>query len=110
MIEYASMVYIVWASAKYGYTAYRQMSTVNRGKSRRLKRDAKTFKLPSVSPEKTKKILEAANVSVLRDMQIKREVTSVDIVSVYSQRCFNIGRKLNLVSEEYYTEALEMAA
>ncbi len=42
-------------------------------------------------------------------MQIKGEVTSVEIVSVYSQRCYTIGRKLNLVAEEYYQEALEIA-
>ena len=36
-------------------------------------------------------------------------MTSVDIVAVYSQRAHTIGRQLNLVTEEYYTEALEEA-
>jgi hypothetical protein len=42
-------------------------------------------------------------------MQIKREITSQDIVSVYSQRSHTIGRSLNLVTEEYYDEALLVA-
>ena len=39
-------------------------------------------------------------------MQIKREVTSFEIVTVFSQRSYDIGRRLNLVTEEYYEEAL----
>ena len=30
-------------------------------------------------------------------------------MSVYAQRCHTIGRSLNLVTEEYYDEALQMA-
>jgi amidase len=43
-------------------------------------------------------------------MQKALEVTSVEIVSVYAQRSHKIGRQLNLVTEEYYDEALAMAA
>ena len=43
-------------------------------------------------------------------MQINKEVTSVEIVAVYSKRSYTIGRQLNLVTEEYYEEALKMAA
>ena len=43
-------------------------------------------------------------------MQIDQVVTSVEIVSTFAERCHTIGRKLNLVCEEYYNEALEIAA
>ena len=72
-------------------------------------RDKKLFNIPKVSKDKVEKILNAKDVSSLRQMQINGEVTSVEIVAVYSQRCYSIGRKLNLVSEEYYDEALKMA-
>jgi Asp-tRNA(Asn)/Glu-tRNA(Gln) amidotransferase A subunit family amidase len=49
------------------------------------------------------------DVAMLRNMQINGEVTSVDIVTVFAQRCHTIGRKLNLVTEEYYYEALDEA-
>jgi hypothetical protein len=31
------------------------------------------------------------------------------LVTVFSERCYTIGRKLNLIAEEYYDEALEIA-
>ncbi len=43
-------------------------------------------------------------------MQIRGEITSVEIVAVYAERCYTIGRRLNLVTEEYYDEALKEAA
>ena len=76
------------------------------GRKRRLSRDSKKFKFPEVSKEKTNKILNAKDVEELRKLQISREVTSADIVAVYSQRAHTIGRQLNLVTEEYYNEAL----
>ena len=36
-------------------------------------------------------------------------MTSEDLVNVYGKRCYTIGRKLNLVTEEFYKEGLEMA-
>ena len=72
-------------------------------------RDSKKFTFPPVTEEKVKKILGAKDVTQLREMQIRREITSQDIVSVYSHRCHTIGRSLNLVTEEYYDEALLMA-
>lgn len=50
-----------------------------------------------------------ANLAALRQMQINREVTSVEIVSVYASRCHKIGRELNMVTEEYYDEGLQEA-
>lgn len=63
-----------------------------------------------MTKEKTKKIVDACgDVAMLRNMQINGEVTSVDIVTVFAQRCHTIGRKLNLVTEEYYYEAIDEA-
>lgn len=42
-------------------------------------------------------------------MLINREVTSVELVSFYAKRCYEIGRKLNLLTGEYYKEALAIA-
>lgn len=61
-----------------------------------------------ISAAKTKKILES-DVNQLRELQIKGEISSVEIVNVFAKRCHRIGRKLNLVTEEYYDEAIEMA-
>jgi hypothetical protein len=43
-------------------------------------------------------------------MLIKNEATSVDLVNVFGERCYTFGRKLNLVTEEFYEEALEIAS
>lgn len=42
-------------------------------------------------------------------MLLSKEATSVDLVTVYSERCYTIGRRLNLVTEEFYNEALDLA-
>ena len=40
---------------------------------------------------------------------IKGSFTSVDLVNVYGKRCYTIGRKLNLTTEENFDEALSEA-
>lgn len=109
-IEYVAAIWLVYASINYGYGSYRYQANINSGKNRRMLRDAKKFRIPEVSDEKTRKILNAADTGVLRDMQIKGEVSSLEIVAVYAKRCHTIGRSLNLVTEEYYDEAFKMAA
>lgn len=42
-------------------------------------------------------------------MLLKNEVTSVDLVNVFGERSYTFGRKLNIVNEEYYDEALIIA-
>jgi hypothetical protein len=42
-------------------------------------------------------------------MLLKKEVSSVDLVNIYAERCYTIGRKLNLLTEEFYEEALAIA-
>ena len=40
---------------------------------------------------------------------MKGEITSVDLVNVYGYRCQKYGRELNLITEENYEEAMEIA-
>ena len=108
--EYLSLLWISYLTYNYFHSAYKHHLTSEKGKKRRSLRDEKKFTFPQVSKEKTKKIVDACgDVTMLRNMQINGEVTSVDIVSVFAQRCHTIGRKFNLVTEEYYNEALDEA-
>jgi hypothetical protein len=108
--EYISLLWISYITYNYFHSAYMHHLTSEKGKARRNLRDQKKFTFPLVTKEKTKKIVDACgDVTMLRNMQINGEVTSVDIVSVFAQRCHTIGRKFNLVTEEYYYEALDEA-
>ena len=107
--ELSAFAWLTYYSITYGLKQYRYSQTAQKGKRRRDLRDSKKFNFPLVTEEKVKKILGAKDVTQLREMQIRREITSQDIVSVYSHRCHTIGRSLNLVTEEYYDEALLMA-
>jgi hypothetical protein len=101
---------VAYISYNYFTSAYKHHLTEEKGKARRNQRDQKKFTFPQVTKEKTKKIVEACgDVTMLRNMQINGEVSSVDLVSVFAQRCHTIGRKFNLVTEEYYHEALDEA-
>jgi hypothetical protein len=107
--EYLSLCFVVYLSANYFTSAIQEHKVITKAKTRRRERDAKKFTFPPVKEEKVKKILEAADVTTLREMQIRGEVTSVEIVSVFAQRAHTIGRKFNYVTEEYYNEAFEEA-
>ena len=110
LAECAAFIWVTYLAYNYFTTAYKYHLTTKKGQQRRAARDAKKFKFPSVPPEKGKKILAACgDVALLRNLQINGEVSSVDIVSFFAQRCHTIGRKLNLVTEEYYNEALDEA-
>lgn len=110
VIEFFIMAWLLYYSLNYGYTSYRQTIVYNGALRRRALRDGKVFNIPTVNEKKAEKILAAKTVEELVQMQIKKEVTSVEIVAVYSKRSHTIGRQLNLVTEEYYEEALKMAA
>lgn len=51
-----------------------------------------------------------ADMAGLRQGLFEGKFTSVDLVTVFGDRCQRIGRKLNLSTEENYIKALEMAA
>ncbi len=71
-------------------------------------RDSIKLNFPEVSAE-IGALIFAADVGDLRRLQIEGRITSVDIVSFYAYRCFDIGRKFGFITEEYYAEAMVMA-
>ena len=108
-LELISFGFVCIYAFKYFYREYRYYLNEQIGKQHRIQRDSRTYTFPEVSQDKESKILEAKDLSTLRSLQITGEVTSVDLVSFYSKRCSTIGRQLNLITEEFYEEALEMA-
>eukprot|EP00347_Sterkiella_histriomuscorum_P007539 403348534 len=68
----------------------------------------KKFNFTKVDNEKVKLILNST-LRQLREFQIRGKITSVEIVTVYSQRAYTIGKELCYVSEEFYDQALEIA-
>ena len=61
-----------------------------------------------MSQAKKDKIFNS-DATQLRALLIKRELTSVDLVNYFSERCYTIGRKNNYLTEEFYNVALELA-
>jgi Asp-tRNA(Asn)/Glu-tRNA(Gln) amidotransferase A subunit family amidase len=49
------------------------------------------------------------DVCQLREELFKGTFSSVDLVTVFAERCQRIGRALNLSTEENFTQALGMA-
>jgi len=107
--EYLSLCCVLYLAANYFTSAIQEHKVITKAKTRRRERDAKKFTFPPVKEEKVNRILEAPDVATMREMQIRGEVTSIEIVSVFAQRAHTIGRKFNYVSEEYYNEAFEDA-
>lgn len=104
-IYFVMAFFAVYHLARFLYHRYRLAKVRRRAHNRRQQRDAKKFNIPEVSPEKTQLILQS-DITQLRQLQIDGRCTSVEIVSVFAKRCHKIGRDLNLVTEEYYDEAL----
>jgi Asp-tRNA(Asn)/Glu-tRNA(Gln) amidotransferase A subunit family amidase len=50
-----------------------------------------------------------SDVTQLRAGLIEGRFTSVDLVNVFADRCYRVGRKLNLSAQENFEEALELA-
>lgn len=50
------------------------------------------------------------DVKQLREGLVKGTFTSVDLVSIFGQRSYQIGRALNLSAEENFQQALKLAA
>lgn len=54
-------------------------------------------------------LIMSLDVCKLREELIKGTFSSVDLVTVFSERCQRIGRALNLSTEENFTQALKIA-
>ena len=94
----------------YRYAEWKQKNTriMKLAKDTREKRDSKIweFKLDGVDVDK----ILGLNVVELREGLIDGEFKSVDLVNVFGERSYRIGRVLNLSAEENFGEALKMAA
>ncbi|CDW81226.1 amidase family protein [Stylonychia lemnae] len=87
------------------YRETMHLSVKKKAKFRLDQRNAKKFNFKDIPEDKSNLILQS-DVAQLRQLQIDGRVTSYEIVTVFAKRCHRIGRKLNLVTEEYYDEAL----
>jgi hypothetical protein len=67
-------------------------------------RNAKTYEFKDV---KNEELILSLDVTQLKEHLLKGSFTSVDLVNVYAQRCYTIGRELCLITEENYEEALK---
>jgi hypothetical protein len=70
-----------------------------------IRRDAKRHPFKPLLEDKNKKIANA-DVTTLKQLLLNGELTSVDLVTYFGLRCYDIGRKKNLHTEEYFEEAL----
>ena len=50
------------------------------------------------------------DITQLREGLMKEKFTSVDLINIFGQRCYTIGRQLCLSTEENFEEALVEAA
>ena len=67
------------------------------------------FVFPEVDELIKMKILESNSLQALRNVQISGEATSLDIVSVYCERAWTVGKNLCMTADECFVRALDMA-
>ena len=79
--------------------------------ARRRKRLLEDDKLLTVSPalEAKKSAILKMDVSQLRKGLFEGKFTSVDLVNIYGSRCRTLGVSHNLITEENFVEALDLA-
>eukprot|EP00347_Sterkiella_histriomuscorum_P019468 403341520 len=87
---------------------FRAILNEKKGREYKQKIDRKRFDFIQVDGEKEKLIVNST-IRELRNLQIKGKLTSVEIVTVYSQRAHTIGKELCYITEEFYDQALEIA-
>mmetsp|Transcript_27474 Transcript_27474/g.20632 ORF Transcript_27474/g.20632 Transcript_27474/m.20632 type:complete len:87 (+) Transcript_27474:82-342(+) len=81
---------------------------LKKARSFKQSRDARKFNFEPVDANLTQRVL-ASDVSQLHEMLLRNEVSSYDLVNIFGKRCYEHGRRLNLVTEEYYELALQEA-
>ena len=102
VIVYGLVTYFGHRALKYVWWKLNNKITVEKGRRVREERDKRTYEFKSVPNEEA-----IANMSVgeLKELLLKGEVTSVDLVNVFGKRCYVIGRALCLTTEECFDEA-----
>ena len=76
------------------------------GRRIRADRDAKWFEFTLIDAVLASKLINAS-VSELREMLMKQEVTSAQLVSFYGDRAQRIGRSHNLTCDELFEAAMK---
>ena len=71
------------------------------------KRNSKTYQFDT----KRLKVNDIVQLDIkgLRQGLMQRRWTSTDLVNIFAERCYTIGRELNLSTEEGFADALKMA-
>ena len=71
--------------------------------------EGKVPKFKVVEDSKQDLIVKARSIGKLRELQIKGELTSEEIVTTYCERAWLKGKEMGLICDVYFNEALEMA-
>ena len=58
---------------------------------------------------KNEELILSCDTTELRNHYISGTFTITDVVTVYAKRAYTIGRRLHLITEENYEEALRIA-
>lgn len=113
-MDLISLIYLLvtlWVSYKiYVWVVFFYKRSQNKKKEQAVKerRASKVFKFDPVD-SKLKDIILKSSIQQLVDGQFQKRFTSYQIVTVFSERAYRIGRKLWLTADECFEEALEMA-
>ena len=76
----------------------------------RIEKAATKYHFEEVGDEQLRKRLLSMDIGDLRAQLLEGTVTSVQLVHLYSQRCYTIDRELNLSAQELFNDALKLAA
>lgn len=104
--KYGLAGYLGYKTLKYAYWRYRNRQVRALGAKVRQARDSQRYEFREIA--NAEQIL-GMDVTQLKEGLRKGEFTSVDLIHVFGQRCYTIGRKLNLSAEENFEEALKEA-
>ena len=91
---------------------YWQGCLANKAISRRIQRWKKlaTFEFEEVGDERLRTRLLGMDIGQLREKLMDGTVTSLQLVHFFANRCYTIGRELNLSAQELFHDALKLAA
>ena len=71
---------------------YRERQTHLKGIRRKANRDLNMNPFPKNIPQEKKDLIINSDITQLKKLLFRSEITSVDIVSVYGERCYTYGR------------------
>jgi hypothetical protein len=98
--------YAIYKISKYLKQRSNEAKLKKKGEALYNERSCKFYKFKEVS---NAEFILSLDVTQLRRELSKKAFSCEDLVHVYAQRCFNIGRSLSLTTEELFEEAFVMA-